>query len=129
MLPEDRRCNPPSAEPQVSHRGRRHEIGQANNVFDFPGVGLGAVVAESSVVTDAMFLAAALVLADSVTDEQLATGALYPPISALREVCRRVAKAVAGPGREAKVEAAMWWPDYVPNVPARHVHQRRVGET
>ncbi len=113
----------------VTYRGRRHEIGQANNVFVFPGVGLGAVVAESSVVTDAMFLAAARVLADSVTDERLATGALYPPISALREVSRRVAKAVAGPGREAEVEAAMWWPDYVPYVPAPHVEQRRVGET
>jgi malic enzyme len=112
----------------VTHRGRRHEIGQANNVFVFPGVGLGAVVAESPVVTDAMFLMAARVLADSVTDERLATGALYPPISSLREVSRRVATAVAGPGREADVQAAMWWPGYVPYVPARPTERLRVGD-
>jgi malate dehydrogenase (oxaloacetate-decarboxylating) len=112
----------------VTHRGRRHEIGQANNVFVFPGVGLGAMVAEWPVVTDAMFLTAARVLADSVSDERLATGALYPPISELRAVSRRVATAVAGPGREAEVEAAMWWPDYVPYIPARPAERRRVGE-
>ena len=109
----------------VSHGGRRHEIGQANNVFVFPGIGLGAVVAEASVLTDAMFLRAAHVLADSVTDERLSTGALYPPISMLREVSRRVAIAVAGPDRQTDVDAAIWWPDYVPYVPARAAERRR----
>ncbi len=111
----------------VTHRGRRHEVGQANNVFVFPGIGLGAVVAEASVLTDAMFLRAAHVLADSVTDERLSTGALYPPISMLREVSRRVAIAVAGPDRQTDVDAAIWWPDYVPYVPARAVERRRTG--
>ncbi len=111
----------------VTHRGRRHEIGQANNVFVFPGIGLGAVVAEARVLTDAMFLRAAHVLADSVTDERLSSGALYPPIAMLREVSRRVAIAVAGPGREADVDAAIWWPDYVPYLPARPTERRRVG--
>ncbi len=111
----------------VTHRGRRHEIGQANNVFVFPGVGLGAVVAEANVLTDAMFLRAAHVLADSVTDERLSSGALYPPISMLREVSRRVAIAVAGPGREADVDAAIWWPDYVPYLAARPAERRRAG--
>jgi len=111
----------------VTHGGRRYEVGQANNVFVFPGIGLGAVVAEANVLTDAMFLRAAHVLADSVTDERLSTGALYPPISMLREVSRRVAIAVAGPGREADVDAAIWWPDYVPYLAARPAERRRVG--
>jgi malic enzyme len=109
--------------------GRRHEIGQANNAFIFPGIGLGAIVAEAATVSDEAFLAAAHELAGSVSDERLATGALYPPIGSLREVSGRIAKAVAGPGREAEVDAAMWWPDYVPYRPLRPDERRRITET
>jgi malic enzyme len=109
--------------------GRRVEIGQANNVFVFPGIGLGAIVAEARTVTDAMFLAAAHELAASVTDDRLATGALYPPVSALRDVSRRIAIAVAGADRADEIEAAMWWPEYVPYLPARPIDRRRTVET
>jgi malic enzyme len=109
--------------------GQRHEIGQANNVFVFPGLGLGAIVAEARSMPDALFLAAARALASCVSDERLASGALYPPVAALRPVTRAITRAVAGealaagiadlaPGSDldAQVDAAMWWPDYVPYV-------------
>jgi malic enzyme len=116
----------------VTLDGRRNEIGQANNVFIFPGVGLGAIVAESSVVTDGMFLRAATELAASVSDERLATGALFPPIAALGAVSRRIAIAVAREagcaGPEAEVDAAMWWPAYVPYRPIRTQDRRRAHE-
>jgi malic enzyme len=117
----------------VTVDGVRHEVGQANNVFVFPGVGLGAIVAEARTITDRMFLLAAHELAASVTDDRLAAGALYPPVAALRDVSRRIAVAVAREAGglqdvEAAVAAAMWWPDYVPYLPDHHVERRRVAE-
>ena len=120
-------------EPVELPDGRRIEIGQANNVFVFPGVGLGAIVAEAPTVTDRMFVLAGETLAAAVTDERLAAGALYPPVTALREVSRAIAIAVAreagSSDPEAAVDAAMWWPDYVPYLPARPVERRRSAET
>jgi malate dehydrogenase (oxaloacetate-decarboxylating) len=110
----------------VVHNGITHEIGQANNVFVFPGIGLGAIVSEATQITDSMILAAARTLAGLVTTDRLAAGALYPPVGALRDVSRAVAIAVAREAvssgasdalpetLEAGVDAAMWWPDYVP---------------
>jgi len=101
------------------------EIGQANNVFIFPGLGLGAMVSEASRISGAMVLTAARSLAEAVTHERLGAGALYPPISNLRSVSRSIALAVAreaissglaaaNDDLEADVDAAMWWPAYVP---------------
>jgi malate dehydrogenase (oxaloacetate-decarboxylating) len=117
--------------------GGRHEIGQANNVFVFPGLGLGAIVSEARSMPDELFLVAARTLADQVSAERLASGALYPPVEALRPVTRAVALAVAGaaveaglagisPGTDvtAVVDAAMWWPDYVPYQPAEERRAR-----
>ena len=121
----------------VEQDGRRHEIGQANNVFVFPGLGLGAIVAEARSMPDRLFLVAARTLAAQVDDERLAAGALYPAVESLRSVTRAIALAVATEARvagvaglgddedlAAAVDAAMWWPDYVPYVPAE---ERRAG--
>jgi len=100
-------------------------IGQANNAFVFPGLGLGTIVVEATRVTDGMALAAARTLAEAVTDERLRSGAVYPPIGSLRAVSRAIALAVgreaiasgvaaATETLEADVDAAMWWPAYVP---------------
>jgi malic enzyme len=121
--------------------GRQREIGQANNVFIFPGLGLGAIAAEATAITDRMFLLAARALADAVGDDRLAVGAVYPRIGDLRAVTRAIATAVAreavdtglaGIADDADIDAviaaAMWWPAYVPYVPARHAERRRAGE-
>ena len=111
--------------PPVELEGRQRLIAQANNVFVFPGVGLGAMVAHARELTDGMFLAAASALAEMVTPERLAEGALYPALTDLRAVSRRIAIVVAreardqGLGRlatdgeiEAAVDATMWDPAY-----------------
>ncbi len=115
--------------PAVVHNGVRHEIAQANNSFVFPGVGLGAIVTAARSVSDRMFLVAARTLAAEVTDERLATGALFPSVSAMRPISRKIAVAVAreavesGLARvpsdvdcEALVDAAIWEPEYVPYI-------------
>jgi malic enzyme len=102
-----------------------HQIGQGNNAFVFPGVGLGAMLAEAREITDGMFAAAARRLAAEVKDEDLAAGSLFPPISDIRRVTAGIAaavirqaeregvgRAVADPG--AAVAGAMWYPEYVP---------------
>jgi malic enzyme len=115
----------------VVHDGRRHVIGQANNVFVFPGVGMGAVLSEIREVDEAIFLVAARTLADCVSGDRLDQRALYPDQSELRAVSTRIAAAVVrhasehNLGRhfsdedvERAVEAGTWYPEYVPIVPA-----------
>jgi malic enzyme len=105
--------------------GTTRQVGQANNVFIFPGVGLGAVVAHAREITDSMFLAAADTLAGLVATDRLSVGALYPRLSGLRDVSRAIAIAVAEQARDcgvagldadedvaARVSAAMWMPSY-----------------
>ena len=111
--------------PEVEHKGRRHIISQGNNVYIFPGIGLGALVAEASRVTDPMFAAAAEAVAEMVRPEEMAQGALYPPLTSLREVSIRIAEAVvkeargSGVGRHlrdedirSEVDKMMWFPEY-----------------
>jgi malic enzyme len=116
----------------VSWKSQTRPVSQANNVFIFPGVGLGTVVAEARSVTEEMFLVAARALASQVDDERLAAGALYPPVEALSQISRSVALAVAGeavssgvagisPASDlgAIVDDSMWWPSYVPYIRSR----------
>ncbi len=70
-------------------------IGQANNVFVFPGIGLGAIITEASEITDGMIGAAATALAKSLSATDIAEQSLTPDISRLWEVCGDVALAVA----------------------------------
>ncbi len=70
-------------------------IGQANNVFVFPGIGLGAIVSEAREITDAMISASALTLARSLSDSDIASRRLVPDVSRLWDICGEVASAVA----------------------------------
>jgi malic enzyme len=111
----------------VVHEGVRHVIGQSNNVFVFPGVGLGAILSETPQIDEAVFLVAARTLADCVSDDRLKQGALFPDTSELRSVSARIAAAivryasharlgrhVADEDADALVADSMWFPEYVP---------------
>ncbi len=89
--------------PPVLHEGKSIPVAQCNNVYVFPGVGLGAIVSESDVVTDGMFAAAATTLAGLVRDSQTRETRLYPPLADIRNISRSIAFAVA---RQASDEGA-----------------------
>ena len=81
--------------PAVDFEGRHIVSGQGNNVYIFPGVGLGVLASQSRTVTDSMFLTASRTLADMVTAEEIAQGRVYPGLDRIREVSLRIATAVA----------------------------------
>jgi malate dehydrogenase (oxaloacetate-decarboxylating)(NADP+) len=82
--------------PPVTLDGRTLVPGQGNNSYIFPGVGLGVLAARAARVTDEMFMAAAVALAGEVSEADLATGSLYPPLAEIRRVSAAIAAAVAG---------------------------------
>ncbi len=79
----------------VKYGGKTHVPGQGNNVYIFPGVGLGAIVSGSRKVTDEMFLAASHSLASQVSEADLAMGCVYPSLMRVREVSAKIAYEVA----------------------------------
>lgn len=109
----------------VTYQGRTHLIGQGNNVFIFPGVGLAAILAEVREVSDWMFLSAARTVAEFVSPERMAQGAIYPDQNDLRKISRQIACNLVRQARdrhvgrlipdgeiEQAVDEAMWYPDY-----------------
>jgi malic enzyme len=111
--------------PPLDFGGSTRHIGQANNVYVFPGIGLGAILSETHEVSDSMFLVAAEALASCVGEEDLSVGRIYPDQSELRRVARTIASAVIREARQLNLgrlipdqavdsilDAFIWYPDY-----------------
>ncbi len=113
--------------PPFECEGRRITTSQVNNMFIFPGLGLGALVSNATKITPGMFLAASKALSGMVREEQVAQRMLLPDLNDIRHVAAVVAKAVAcvardsGLGRllsdeeyERVITKAQWQPRYYP---------------
>ena len=81
--------------PPVTFDGQTFVARQANNVYVFPGIGLGVMASGARRVTEAMFQIAARTLASTVADDDRQRGALFPPPSRIREVSALIATEVA----------------------------------
>jgi malate dehydrogenase (oxaloacetate-decarboxylating) len=87
----------------VAVKGKVHTIGQCNNSYIFPGMGLGIVSCGSSRVTDSMFMAAARALSECSPALKNEDASLFPPLETIREVSRKIAMAVAQEAGKAGV--------------------------
>jgi len=108
----------------ISYQGKTFRTSQCNNVYIFPGLGLGALASQATEVTDGMFLAAARALSQFSPAIKDPTAPLFPPIEQVRQVSRQIASAVAkkaceeGVARinpseiEKEIEAHIWEPSY-----------------
>lgn len=79
----------------VDYQGKTYKIAQCNNVYIFPGVGLGAIAAKASQITDGMFLEAAETLASLSPALSNPTAGLFPEIEEVSKISRQIAIAVA----------------------------------
>lgn len=117
--------------------GKTYSISQCNNMYIFPGLGLGASLAGATKITDRMLYIAAKALAECLTQEDAAKGQVFPHISDIRIVAHKVAVAVIKEAVEAGlatkisaddsndlnnfVSSKMYYPEYVPLIEKRTV--------
>jgi malate dehydrogenase (oxaloacetate-decarboxylating) len=85
----------------IHHQGKNYRIGQMNNSFVFPGIGLGVVASGASEILPAFFSAAAHAVAESVSEEDAEAGILFPPLDQFRKVSLKVAKRVGAEAIQA----------------------------
>jgi len=110
----------------VEYNGQRFVPGQGNNAYIFPGLGMGVISSGSRLIPDEMFLTAARTLAETVSQEDLALGRIYPSLTRIREVSLKIALAVAhvarkrglatkemGEDLEDVIAASMYQPEYI----------------
>lgn len=89
----------------VEYDGKKMEPGQGNNMFVFPGIGLGSLLARTTSVTDSMVEASALALSEALTPEERAADLLYPRIARIRDISAVVALKVI---RAAQKAVSTW---------------------
>lgn len=77
------------------HEGRMFKPSQGNNMYVFPGIGLGCAMAQPHHIPQSVFVAASKCLMDLVTEDMLnVEKILYPPLPEIRMVSQHIATAV-----------------------------------
>jgi malate dehydrogenase (oxaloacetate-decarboxylating) len=80
---------------EVEHNGEAFEISQCNNSYVFPGVGLGVISCKARLVSDEMLMVASTTLAELSPGQEDQSSAVLPPLTALPQISRKIAFAVA----------------------------------
>ncbi|RDX83061.1 hypothetical protein CR513_36063 [Mucuna pruriens] len=74
--------------------GKVGHVNQANNMYLFPGIGLGTLLSGAHLITDGMLQAASECLASYMAEEDILKGILYPSVNSIRDVTAEVGAAV-----------------------------------
>lgn len=110
----------------IVKNGQLFRVDQTNNVYIFPGMGLGLIASQAKEVSDKMFMVAAQALADCSPAKSDPSKNLLPPLTEVRDVSYKVAFAVAKEAvkenlsllKEEEIESAIrshiWEPNYLP---------------
>lgn len=80
---------------EVKHNGEAFEVSQCNNSYVFPGVGLGVISCKAKLVSDEMLMVASTTLAELSPGQEDQSSAVLPPLTALPQISRKIAFAVA----------------------------------
>ncbi|XP_014260231.1 NADP-dependent malic enzyme isoform X2 [Cimex lectularius] len=81
--------------PPFTYEGKTHYPGQGNNSYIFPGISLGVICAGVKTINEDIFLLSAKILAEMVTDQDLAKGSLYPPLRTIQHCSLIIATKIA----------------------------------
>ena len=103
--------------------GKNNVIGQGNNFFIFPGVGLGAILSRGNYISDKVFTDAAYVLSDLTPRELISKGIVYPSFADIREISAQIALITINHISKEQgthelsledIKSKMWIPKYCP---------------
>lgn len=102
----DGRCLFASGSPfyPFEYKGKTYHAGQGNNMFVFPGIGLGTILCKAIKVTQNMIYASGRALPTMITQEEADMGLIYPEITRIRAVSARVARDVIRAAQEDNVD-------------------------
>ncbi|KAG6830389.1 hypothetical protein H0H87_008276 [Tephrocybe sp. NHM501043] len=78
----------------IEYAGKIYEPGQGNNMYIFPGVGLGTILSKARHVTDSMVEQASIALSDALTQEEQSADLVYPRLARIRDISATIALAV-----------------------------------
>jgi len=78
----------------VNLKGKTYYPSQTNNMYTFPGLGLGGLASRATIMTDGMLHAASLALSQAVKLKDLKDGKLFPRVREIRSVSQEIALAV-----------------------------------
>ncbi len=110
---------------EVAYEGKKIQIAQCNNVYIYPGIGLGVIACKAKEVSETMFYKAAEILSQHSPMLKAPQGTLFPSFEKLREISREIALAVVKvaqdeglspktdeKARKKMIDAASWQPVY-----------------